>query len=124
MTTDEIEEIKAIMREIIREEIASEFAKFKQYLQNSQSNHVEQWQSTKQAYKTLGLDNAEQLRRFARNGLLNLGTHDRDIRLSGSSMPKLQFNIDKCLEVLKQHPAKRKVYKANNYYKYISKPND
>lgn len=65
-----------------------------------------EWLSTQQAANRLGIS-TEQLRKFRRRGWLKAGQHCRDISMPGSALPRWQWHLERCSQLLAIPPEKR-----------------
>jgi hypothetical protein len=69
----------------------------------------QKWFFTVDAAKALDLP-AEKLRELNRAKTFKFGFHVRDVSPVGSRRPTLQFNVERCEDVLNTPPEKRKCY--------------
>ena len=75
---------------------------------NATAQSQKQWYDTDPAYSLLDLDSTEQLRVMVRDGIFRVGIEVRDIRSTGSQVPRYQFDLIKCKARLSTPPEKRK----------------
>jgi hypothetical protein len=93
------------IRAIVRDEITAVVRQLFGGLEEKPGNN--QWYSTAEAWKKLGLPNAQTLREMRLNGVFELGKHYRKSNRNPEARnPRWQFNLPACQARLQENPAK------------------
>lgn len=97
-------QLKQALREMVPEVLAEMLGVAAQ----PPTPHNREWYNAEDAAQLLDLNNAEKLHKMRRNGLLREGKHCRTTNDSANAkVPRWQYHVGRCREVLDQDVAKR-----------------